>query len=80
MRIEIRTCRQGAPRELWVDGLYSGELNLAELAAFVAALAGQLGQGKGRAITLFAGHTAVDLSWAEAHALAESALSTMRWG
>ena len=78
--IEIRTRKEGDPRELWVNGIFAGTLTLEELGAFAADLVGRLPSHYKRPVKVFAGHGVITLTWAEAHDLAERAVSAMRWG
>lgn len=79
-RIYVRTLKQGEPRELMVDGVLSGELNMSDLAAFACGLLTALGEGKGKPVTVETSRGLIELTWQQAHELALSAASSMRWG
>ena len=78
--IYIRTLKEGEPRELMVNGVLSGQMTLPDLAVFAGGLLTALGEGKGKPVTVETPRGAIELTWQQAHELALSAASTMRWG
>ena len=78
--IYIRTLKEGDPRELMVNGVLSGQMTLPDLAAFARELLTGLELGKGKPVTVETPRGPLELTWQQAHELALSAASSMRWG